>query len=73
MLCYGSHNCFYGMAVNLIIRQGGCMDYTNGKSVYLKKGSLKIEANLAQVALKDVPLEVRKKEAKQPLFLTRYE
>jgi len=49
------------------------MDYTNGKSVYLKKGSVKIEANLAQVALKDVPLEVRKKEAKQPLFLTRYE
>ena len=49
------------------------MDYTNGKSVYLKKGPVKIGANLAQVALKDVPLEVRKKDAKKPLFLARYE
>jgi hypothetical protein len=61
------------MVGSAIIRLGGCMDYTNGKSVYLKKGHVKIEANLAQVALKDVPLEVRKKEAKKPLFLTRYE
>ncbi len=49
------------------------MDYTNGKSVYLKKEPVKIEANLAQIALKDVPLELRRKEAKKPLFLTRYE
>jgi hypothetical protein len=56
-----------------IIRQVCCMDYLNGKSVNLKKGQVKIEANLVQVALKDVPLEVRKKDAKKPLFLTRYE
>jgi hypothetical protein len=72
-LCHDNHNCFYGMVGSAIIRLGGCMDYTNGKSVYLKKNPVKIEANLAQVALKDVPLEVRKKEAKKPLFLTRYE
>jgi hypothetical protein len=73
LLCRDSHNCFYGMDGNPIIRLGGYMDYTNGESVYLKKEPVKIEANLAQVALKDVPLKVRKKEAKQPLFLTRYE
>ncbi len=56
-----------------IIRLSGCMDYTNGKSVNLKKRHVKIEANLAQVALKDVSLKVRKKDAKKPLFLTRYE
>jgi len=49
------------------------MNCRNEKSVYLKKDPVKIEADLTQVALKDVPLEVRKKEAKQPLFLTRYE
>ena len=51
----------------------GCMDYINGKSVCLKKGHVKVEARLAQVSLKDVPLEVRRKEAKKKLFLTRYE
>jgi hypothetical protein len=55
------------------IRLGGSMNYTNGKSVYLKKSHVKVGANLAQVTLKDVPLEVRKKEAKKPLFLVRYE
>jgi len=49
------------------------MDYRDEKSVYLKKNPVKIEADLTQVVLKDVPLEVRKKEAKQPLFLLRYE
>jgi hypothetical protein len=55
------------------IRLSGSMDYTNGKSVYLKKRHVKIEESLAQVTLKDVPLEVRRKEAKKPLFLIRYE
>jgi hypothetical protein len=49
------------------------MDYLNGETVCLKKGYVKVEARLAQVYLKDVPLEVRRKEAKKPLFLTRYE
>jgi hypothetical protein len=61
------------MVGSAIIRLGGYMDYRDEKSVYLKKDPVKIEADLTQVALKDVPLEVRKKEAKQPLFLTRYE
>jgi len=55
------------------IGSGVIMDYTNEKSVYLKKRHVEIEASLAQVALKDVPLEVRRKEAKKPLFLIRYE
>jgi hypothetical protein len=49
----------------------GSMDNLNGETVYLKKGHVKVEASLA--SLKDVPLEVRRKEAKKPLFLTRYE
>jgi hypothetical protein len=51
----------------------GYMDYLNGETVCLKKGHVKVEARLAQVYLKDVPLEVRRREAKKPLFLTRYE
>ena len=49
------------------------MDYRDEKSGYLKKDPVKIEVDLTQVTLKDVPLDVRKKEAKQPLYLTRYE
>jgi len=55
------------------------MDYQNEKSSMLNKNfdrakrerfCEKIEL---VVALKDVPLEVRRKEAKKPLFLIRYE
>jgi hypothetical protein len=56
-----------------IMRLGGSMNYTNEKSVYLKKRHINIEESLAQVTLKNVPLEVRRKEAKKPLFLIRYE
>ena len=49
------------------------MDCINGESVYLKKTHVKVGARLAQVSLKDVPLEVRREEAKKALFLTRYE
>jgi hypothetical protein len=49
------------------------MDYQNGASCLIKKCSAKVGATLAQVSLKDVPLEVRRKEARKPLFLTRYE
>jgi hypothetical protein len=45
----------------------------NRKSGSLKKVHAQVEAQLAQVTLKDVPLDVRRKEAKKPLFLTRYE
>ncbi len=56
------------------------MDCQNEKSSMLlnkdldgaKKGCLSHKLNLA-IALKDVPLEVRRKEAKKPLFLIRYE
>ena len=53
------------------------MNYPNEKSSLSKKdfgdkgeGS---GGNLQTVSLKDIPLEVRRKEAKKPLFLTRYE
>jgi hypothetical protein len=49
------------------------MDCINGKSVYHKKDLVEVDERLAQVSLKDVPLEVRRKEAKKPLFLKRYE
>jgi hypothetical protein len=49
------------------------MDSRNGESAYLKKNQVKVETRLAQVSLKDVPQEVRRKEAKKPLFLARYE
>ena len=32
-----------------------------------------LRENLELVSLKDVPLEVRRKDAEKPLFLTRYE
>jgi hypothetical protein len=49
------------------------MDRINEESIYLKKNHVKVEEELVQVSLRDVPLEVRRKEAKKPLFLTRYE
>jgi Fe2+ transport system protein FeoA len=49
------------------------MDCISGESVYLKNHHVKVEARLTQVSLKDVPLAVRRKEAKKVLFLTRYE
>ncbi len=55
------------------------MDYQNEKSTMrinknfdkAKRGRLCEKLEL--VALKDVPLEVRREEAKKPLFLIRYE
>ena len=49
------------------------MDYQNGSTCLIKKVSAKGRETLAYVCLRDVPLEVRKKEAKKPLFLIRYE
>ncbi len=50
------------------------MDYLNGKSRVIKKDFVNGENDKSEtVYLKDVPLEVRRKEAKKPLFLTRYE
>jgi len=50
------------------------MDYLKGKSRVIKKDFVNGEnEKLQTLSLKDVPLEVRRKEAKKPLFLTRYE
>ena len=53
------------------------MDYRNQKSVLkenfegAKRGLLSVELECA--SLRDVPLEDRRKEAKKPLYLVRYE
>jgi hypothetical protein len=49
------------------------MNYPNGSTCLIKKDSVNGEERVECVSLKDVPLEVRRKEAKKPLFLTRYE
>jgi hypothetical protein len=55
------------------------MDYQNEKSILLQKdfqdrlNRERLRKRLKLVSLKNVPLEVRRKEAKKPLFLTRYE
>ena len=49
------------------------MDYPNGKEGYSKKENNGKCQRFEQVSLKDVPLEVRRQEAKKPLFLNRYE
>jgi hypothetical protein len=49
------------------------MDYQNGETYLIRKDSAKDEERLQHVSLRDVPLETRRKEAKKPLFLTRYE
>ncbi len=50
------------------------MGYQNGATCLIKKNSAaEGDDRLAQVSLRDVPLAVRKKEAKKPLFLIRYE
>jgi hypothetical protein len=56
------------------------MDYQHDKSsIFLNKNVNRAKRERSGkdleivVALKDVPLEVRRKEAKKPLYLTRYE
>jgi len=55
------------------------MDYQNEKSILLQKNFQerlnreRLRERLELMTLKDVPLEVRRKEANKPLFLTRYE
>jgi hypothetical protein len=49
------------------------MDCISAESVYLKNHHVEVGLRLPQVSLKDVPLKVRRKEAKKTLFLKRYE
>jgi len=54
-------------------------DHQKEKSVLLQKNFQdrlnreRLREKLEFASLKEVPLEVRRKEAKKPLFLTRYE
>jgi hypothetical protein len=55
------------------------MDHPTENSILLQKNIQerskreRSEERLELISLKDVPLEVRRREAKEPLFLTRYE
>jgi hypothetical protein len=54
------------------------VDYQNDKSNVLKKTFDRVEREplgekLENESLRDMPLEDRRKEAKKPLFLIRYE
>jgi hypothetical protein len=49
------------------------LDGQDGSACLIKRDSEKREETVTYVYLKDVPLDVRKKEAKKPLFLIRYE
>ncbi len=49
------------------------VDYHNGATCLIKRENPRSEERLTVVSLRDVPLKVRRKEAKKPLFLTRYE
>jgi len=50
------------------------MNYQNGSTRLIRKVSdTESDERLEQVSLRNVPLEVRKKDAEEPLFLIRYE
>ena len=49
------------------------MDYQNGSTCLIKRENEKGGEKLENIRLKDAPLELRRIEAKEPLFLTRYE
>jgi hypothetical protein len=49
------------------------VDYQSGATCLIKREAQKSEERSAVVSLRDVPLKVRRKEAKRPLFLIRYE
>ncbi len=66
------------MISSALSKGGEWMDCQNGKSYVLKKNSTGAKGDsssgaLDLVSLNDVPLEIRRKEAKKPLFLARYE
>lgn len=58
--------------------KSGFMDYQSEKLCVLEKGFYRdkrerMHEKFNFISLKDVPLEARRKEAKKPLFLIRYE
>ncbi len=48
------------------------MNYREGEICLIRK-IFTTEQDLQLISLNDVPLEVRRKEAKKPLYLKRYE
>ena len=78
MLLYGAnHNFIYGMSISHIHRVW-MMDNQNEKSPLVQRTLIRakteiLDAEMPVLSLKDMPLKTRRKEAKKPLFLTRYE
>lgn len=59
------------------LNKGVGMDYQNEETSLLKKTfnpkRERLSSELETVTLRDIPLEARRKEARKPLFLIRYE
>lgn len=72
LLSNDSHKYFYGMSGDAY-GKGVDMDYPNGSTCLVKRDPAKDGDRLEFACLRDVPLEIRRKEAKKPLFLKRYE
>ena len=78
LLCGYSHNGVYSMMERAMVRIKS-MPYRNEEPVMLRDNLNKVlkrsrsRVRLEFNSLKDIPLEVRRREAREPLFLTRYE
>ena len=76
LLYRSNHNYIYHMNEDIYVVRA--MDGQNPKSCLLKNSfeddkTQRLAGKLVAVSLRDIPLEVRRKEAKKPMFLKRYE
>jgi hypothetical protein len=73
LLQYASHKYIYGPFECEYYGEAK-MGFQNSNLCLIKKGPrIDKENELEYPSLKDVPVEIRHKEAKKPLYLTRYE
>ena len=77
LLSLYSHNCIYPMTPSELLKVR-VLDCQNGKSSLIQKSfdrakKERLSRNIATVSLKDMSIETRRREAKKPLFLIRYE
>jgi hypothetical protein len=76
LLLQDNHKSIYQMTLSDLTKVR-VMNYQNEKSHLLKKKFVekreRLGRKLQTVSLRDIPLDVRREEAKKPLFLTRYE
>ena len=73
LLQYASHKHIYGLFECEYYGEAK-MGYQNSSTCLIKKGpDIDKDIKIEYPSLKDVPMEIRHKEAKKPLYLTRYE